>query len=93
MKPRAKLKPKRSITDRVAEYDGISINRCKGGAQAAKELGITIEALYNARTVNKKKRHGSIDLTLPIDEKDILVISKIGVAKAERIIRLLRQLR
>lgn len=94
MKPRAKKQATLSIAGRVAKYDELASNKGKTGVQSARDLGISVSALYSARTHNnKKKSYGPVDLTLPLDEKDIVAISKIGLAKAERIIRLLRQLR
>ena len=88
------MKPKRpkfkqpSIIDRVAEYDrqtpGITAGVC------AKELKLTKAQVWSARnTVSKRDK--VVD-TVPMSTKDIVTISRIGIAKAEQIIQLLKQL-
>jgi hypothetical protein len=88
------VKPKRpkfrqpSITDRVAEYDsktpGTSAEVC------AKELKLTKAQVWSAR--NAVSKRGVTADAPPMSTKDIVTISRIGIAKTEQIIQLLKQL-
>jgi hypothetical protein len=99
-KQRAKFKIERgSITKRVAAYDARYPGR--SACQLAMDEGINVKSVYSARTANKKKGlpsgarsngQQSPANETPLNERDIVAISKIGVVNAERIIKLLKQL-
>ena len=88
------MKPKRpkfrqlSITDHVAEYDRQTPNTT--AEVCAKELKLTKSQVWAARGAISK-RDKSAD-TVPMSTKDIVTISRIGIAKTEQIIQLLKQL-
>ena len=91
MKPRAKLEPKKSLSARIAEYDTANPNAT--APEVSKHFGVKVTAVNNARcTSNAKGRKATVDES-PLSEKDIIAISKIGVDRAERIVRLLRSLK
>lgn len=91
LKPRAKLR-EQSTTGRVAEYD--QQHPGKSAADAAREMHLTQQQVYSCRNrIRKRKVSGVASSTsLPLDERDIVAIARIGVGRAERIIKLLRQL-
>jgi cytochrome c553 len=90
MKRRAKLE-KQSIASRVAQWDAVKPNLPAG--QVAKELKLTLKQVYNARTTNGKKAGVTSGSATQLDERDIVAISKIGIAKTERILNLLKRLK
>jgi len=90
LKRRAKFE-KQSIVDRVADY----LCMCPDASvlSCSKELGLTTLQVQGAMKGAKKKLGKDPTETADnkvLNEKDILAIAKIGVAKTERILRLLK---
>lgn len=89
------MKPKRpkfkqlSIIDRVAEYDSKIPNATAD--TCAKQLGISKAQVWAARNTLSKRGTSTGEVT-PMNTKDIVTISRIGIVKAEQIIQLLKQL-
>lgn len=77
-------------TVRVREYDaehpGVS------AAAVAKALRLNVNQVYNARTYINQCQKQKHTLDNVLNEKDILAIKRIGVDRAERIVRLFKQL-
>jgi hypothetical protein len=92
VKPRAKFETK-SLCDRVAEYDGKHPGKLS--QECADALRIRVDQVYGARCANKRKagkvpQAKSGEAEVPLLEKDIIAISRMGAAAAERIIKLLK---
>jgi biotin operon repressor len=79
---------KPSLVDRVAEYDNKIPNATAD--TCAKQLGISKSQVWAARNAICK-RGNPVD-AVPLNTKDIVTISRIGIVKAEQIIQLLKQL-
>ena len=90
MKRRAKLQRKTSNVDRVRDY--FKKQPDASCATAAKDLHLTVQAVYTAKTTMHKQDKTATNGEPPLQEKDIVAISKIGVATTERILRLLKAL-
>lgn len=93
MKRRAKIE-KKSMRERVADYDEVTANQGKNVHLVAADLNLTVQQVYSCRTANKKLASKSIAWNSPPleEDTDIIAIAKIGVDKAERIIRVLKQI-
>jgi hypothetical protein len=94
MKRRAKIE-KKSMRERVADYDEVTANQGKNVHLVAADLNLTVQQVYSCRTANKKMARKATSTGVegsPLLEKDIITISKIGVESTERILRLLKQL-
>jgi hypothetical protein len=85
-KPRAKLPPLRTVVDRVLAY--AKEHPEADAKQTAKALGVKIEAVYNANMNIRKLSEGGE--SVPLEERDILAVARIGLPKVERIVRLLK---
>jgi hypothetical protein len=91
MPRRAKFE-KISITSCVEQWDNDPLNQGKPTRIAAKELKLTAQQVQSARAALKKKCKKEISGLNPLQEKDIIAVSKIGIATVERILKLLKSL-